>query len=326
MSATFPKVPRPHVDNVSAIADFAEIECLKQSDRNLSVIDVASAMQLAVDEDEDEGIHRSVTDAFKELEERLRNCGPDDGRYPFSLDPRGDVLRFRGLGECDIGLNYLYLLWATQLNMKSDRVHAGCNGTELFEELSKEVAVRYLGGPAPSVGAVVFGTARFGDAEDDDELDRSSFIDAINFLCEKMGEGYGYKAHRDSRLRAKDGKLDLVAWRSFADNRPGKLICFGQCKTGTSWERSLHDLQPKGFCVKWMEKSPSVSPVRLFFVADRLPSTNWTDRSVDAGIIFDRCRITEHVAGSGMPLPKSLASKIGKWVHAAAKSKGVSLR
>lgn len=326
MSVTFPKVPRPHLDNVSAIADFAEIECLKQGDRNLSVTDVASAMQLPVDEDEDDEIHHSVTEAFKELEARLHNCGPDDGRYPFSLDSRGDVLRFRGLGKRNIGLNYLYLLLATRLNMANDRIHADLNGTVLFEQLSMEVAVRYLGGPAPTVAAVVFGTARFGDAEDDEELDRSKFEDVLTALCKEMGEGHGFKANPDTRLRAKDDKLDVVAWRRFADMRPGKLILFGQCKTGTSWERSLRDLQPQGFCTKWMVKSPPVIPGRLFFVADRLPVANWTNRCTDAGIIFDRCRITEHIASSNQPLPRSLSNSIHKWARAAAKSKGVPLR
>ena len=267
-----------------------------------------------------------MTDAFKELEERLRNCGPDDGRYPFSLDARGDVLRFRGLGKRNIGLNYLYLLFATRLNMKNDLIHAGLNGTVLFEQLSKEVAVRYLGGPAPTVEAVVFGTARFGDAEDDEELDRSSFKDVVSALCQEMGEGHGYKANPDTRLRAKDDKLDVVAWRRFADMRAGKLILFGQCKTGTSWEKALRDLQPQSFCTKWMVKSPPVIPGRLFFVADRLPAANWTNRCTDAGIIFDRCRITEHVASSNEPLPTSLSNNIGKWARAAAKSKGVPLR
>ena len=58
----------------------------------------------------------------------------------------------------------------------------------------------------------------------------------------------------ETKVTAKDGKLDIVVWRRFADGRPGQLIGFGQCKTGTSWPDDLTKLQPEGFCAKWMLK------------------------------------------------------------------------
>lgn len=324
--STFPKIPKPHIDNVSAIADFAEIYCLQQSDRNISITDVASAISLSRDEDEDDRIQLSVVDAFGELEERLQNCGENDGRYPFSISSRGELLQFKGIGPADAGLNYLYLLLATRLNMRDDRVHGGCDGALLFEELSKEAAVRFLGGPAPTIGSMVFGTARFGQANGDDELDHHSFREAVNSLCKEMGEGFGYRANPDlGRSRAKDDKLDVVVWRKFADKRPGKLIAFGQCKTGTSWQTELSTLQPQSFCVKWMDKAPPVSPIRLFFVADRVPKTNWSNRCTDAGILFDRCRITE-CASSQERLPSDLMKRIGQWTKAVARAKGLNLK
>lgn len=330
ISKSFPEVPIPHTDNVCKIADFAELECLKQRDHNLSIADVASAMGLPYGEDDEDRTHNSISEAFQELEQRLKHCGDADGRYPFCLNDRGDLLRFRGIGSDGLGLNYLYLLLATRLNMRDERVHAGFNGTELFEELSKEVAVRYLGGPATSVGSVVYGTARFGEASGDDELDRHTFKDAVNSLCKQMGEGYGYKSHPDTRSRAKDDKLDVVAWRNFADSRSGKLIAFGQCKTGTHWDTELTTLQPATFCNNWMEKAPLVKPVRLFFVTDRVPRVNWSNRCSAAGILFDRCRITEYVSGEYVAkdaqLPAILSKNIGRWTRAAAKSKGLALR
>ncbi len=326
MTSSFPKVPKPHLDNVSAIADYVEIECLKQRDGNLSILDVASAIQMPLDGVAEDDIHQSVTDAFAEVAERMNNCGADDGRYPFTLDSRGGLIRYRGTGKRKIGMTYLYLLFATRLNMRSERVHSGYNGTELFEELSKEVAVRFLGGPHSSVSSLIFGTARFGVLEEDDEIDMATFQGAVTSLCHEVGEGLSFKPYPDARIRAKDGKLDVVVWRKFADKRPGKLVLFGQCKTGTSWESSLHDLQPLGFCAKWMEKLPPVLPVRLFFVADRLPAANWTDRTTNAGILFDRCRIIESLSGSTVSLEVELSRKIEKWVKAASKSKGVVLQ
>lgn len=334
--------PKPHIDNVAAIADFAELECLRRDDANVSVTDIARIIQREPDEITEDSAFERVVEAFGELENRIRHCGDDLGCYPFQLLDSGEVLQFKRPSKSTAkpSLTYLYLLLATRMNMTKDRSQGGEDATKLFEELCSEVALRFLGGPGPGIHAIVFGTGRLPehhDLNDEAELDKGVFQLAVDQLCSVLKEGFQFQAYSAStRVKAKDGKLDVVAWRSFADQRPGQLIGFGQCKTGRSWHRNLRDIQPEEFCKKWMLKSPAVIPVRMFFVADRIaPDRSRGDRADDehgiwyehcaaAGILFDRCRIMEF-AHRHNDLPKSLVGRISKWVKAATKAEGLRI-
>ncbi|HET6247176.1 MAG TPA: hypothetical protein VFE47_05695 [Tepidisphaeraceae bacterium] len=204
--------------------------------------------------------------------------------------------------------------------MQADRNAGGHDGTVLFEHFCASVATNFLGGPA-GTSAFVFGTGRVTEElRDADQLDESQFEQAVNNLCKNLKEGFGFSKHPESKVTAKDGKLDVVAWRGFADERLGRLIVFGQCKTGTHWEGDLTKLSPQTFCDKWLKKAFAVLPLRLYFVADRV-LTNWYDRTKDAGIIFDRCRLMQYAE----PLEQSLFSKIRDWTEASAKSEGINL-
>ena len=113
-----------------------------------------------------------------------------------------------------------------------------------------------------------------------------------------------------------DGRLDVVAWIPFGDELPGKLIGFGQCKTGTNYRDDLTELQPDGFVQKWMRSSLIVPPVRMFFVSEALgttPEERFED-SVDAGLLFDRCRIVDLSNG----VDEEVLQAVQQWTSAAA--------
>ena len=188
--------------------------------------------------------------------------------------------------------------------MKNDRQHASLDGAELFEYLSLEVAKRYWGGLKDTrVDGLVFGTARLNrDADDDDQINAASFSAAVGQLSDAMREGNGYKAKDPPPIKARDAKLDLAVWRDFADQcsskkvdhlryRHGKLIGFGQCKTGNTWHGEVEKLQPEKFCENWFRDSPLVKPVKLFFVSDRFVHP-WHEKTRGM-IFFDRCRILD---------------------------------
>ncbi|MEK6235154.1 MAG: hypothetical protein N2C14_10600 [Planctomycetales bacterium] len=205
------------------------------------------------------------------------------------------------------------------MNMLNDRVHAKQDATLLFEVLCQEVAVRHWGGPSPFVKAFIFGTARADEASDDDEIDETGFKASVDQLCKELGEGIQYSPPEDGyRITARDGKLDVVVWRRFADKRSGQLIGFGQCKTGTHWKTGLSQLRPEDFADKWFLQRPAVIPIRLYFVADRV-TTHWYDACKDGGIVFDRCRIMEHA----IDLPGELVDRLRKWVDAAMETQGL---
>jgi hypothetical protein len=313
--------PAPVSDNIHTIGDFVEVDCLSRKDLTSSHEDL---VQVLVKEHElDDNLLRNfANDVFAELELRQRHSGDKPPKYPFRLESQGALLRFEKESNNQHWL-YLFLLFATRKNMKSDRVHAGLDGTELFEQLCAIVADRFWGGPCDEVEAEVFGTGReTANLKDTDPLpDQPKFTNRVNGLCNLIGEGEGYKAKHADPVTARDGKLDIVVVRRFADQRNGKLIGFGQCKTGTHWETDLMKLRPSEFAKKWMVEQPAVMPVRMYFVADRV-RLRWYERSTDAGILFDRCRIVEYAKD----LPKPLHKNLVKWTKAAMKSEKLSIR
>lgn len=304
----WPGVPSPHAE-VHEIADFAELLCWREgiSSANSLVHDVARLAENDYSDGvpEEEFLSEQVKEAYEELERRVKDCG---GSYPFCIGKRGDTLRAlpcNGSGKFDI---YKYLLLATRLNMSKSRRHAGIDGTLLFERLSSEACREYFGDHAESM---VFGTA----------AGESGFQEKVNDLCVKLGEGTGYTSHVRKQGSERDGKLDVVAWKHFSDGLEGKLIAFGQCKTGTEFRNALNELQPDSFCRKWMRTPLALVPVRTFFIAEALPRLNWFNYVSDGGLVFDRCRIVD----VSRHISEDTSTKVKAWTDAAASATGLPI-
>ena len=292
------------------LADFAELQAWQNS--SVSATDVSRLLGRLDENDyphgvpEEDEIDEIVGDAYDETERRLTVCR---NGYPFSTDQRGYILRVRrGLGYVKY-VTYKYLLLATRLNMSDNRVHSGIDGTLLFEELAAEVARAYLGTRAQ---CLVFGTAnqRFG------------FPGRVDDLCRQLGEGGGFVNRNGASPRAQDGKLDVVAWKSFTDGFAGQLIVFGQCKTGTNYKDTLTQLQPDAFCKKWLRDQPALIPVRTLFITEALPrseQSDWYNTAADSGLLFDRCRIVDFCDD----ISANTLDKVITWTVAAAAATGL---
>jgi hypothetical protein len=300
----WPTVPAPQAP-AHELADFVELQCWKNG--RTSHTEVSRALIPLEENDysdgvpEDDKAEEVVGSALQEIEHRRSVCGC---RYPFALE-RGGVLRIDVSDEC--GIVYLYLLLATRLNMARDRIQADIDGTLLFENLSAETAREYFGTRAESF---VFGTASGTDA----------FPNKVDDLCQRLKEGYGYDTLSGTGARHQDGKLDVVAWKPFRDDRAGKLIGFGQCKTGTHWKDTLTQLQPDGFCSLWMRLRPVLVPVRMFFVTEAIGRGAWRENATDAGLLFDRCRVIDFSGRVG----KRVLEQVVAWTKAAAETAGLA--
>lgn len=297
------RLPSAPSDSASPheFADFAE--WIAWTEGSASERRVSRNIEVLADNDyyngvpEDDTTEGKIKDAFAVIRHRVDACR---GAYPFEISDTGQTLRLRNESKDERNegqLIYRYLLLATRMDMKNHRRHADIDGTEILEELSAEVARNYLGERADSM---VFGTA-----------EGLAFPDKVKKLCERLNEGGGFKG--SGHLAVKDGKLDVVAWKHFADRRVGKLIAFGQCKTGTSYKDSFTQLQPNSFCQRWLKTSFVCPPVRMFFLADELSREQLEDNSWDAGLIFDRCRIVDF---SG-DIRSDVIDRIGRWTVAA---------
>lgn len=246
---------------------------------------------------EEDRIDGFVGEAYGEIQRRDVACR---GGYPFALDEYGKTLRPKETNENHRYEIYKYLLLATRLNMTKSRKHAGIDGTLLFEELAAEIVQSYFG---PRSEKFVFGTS----------VESPSFSARVMKLCEQMQEGIGFMSRSHSHRRKQDDKLDVVAWIPFADNLPGKLLAFGQCKTGTSYRDTLSQLQPDAFCKKWLHPQPVLTPIRMFFVAEALPRLEWENIGIEAGLLFDRCRIVDYSDG----ISEEILEKLKAWTAAA---------
>ena len=302
----WPGVPSPRADT-HELGDFVELLSWRQGSVSATTV-IQDLGRLAENEysegvPEEEEIPVEVEDAFREIERRIE---ASNGGYPFEFNANGTVLYpIRGSDEAR-NVVYKYMLLSTRLDMNKSRIHAGLDGTELLERLAAVVARQYLGGRAESM---IFGTSE----------DSSDFPAKIDILCQMLEEGGGFVERGAGARRMKDDKLDVVAWTPFADRREGKLIAFGQCKTGTNWKSQVTQLQPNNFCSKWFRDQPTLIPVRMFFISEALSSVDWRNESVDAGLLFDRCRIVDFCSG----LDSDLLLSLRHWTTAAAIATGL---
>lgn len=284
------------------LADFAEIVCLQESGVSTAALTRLLVAQAENDyydgvPEDDIEISEAVAEAFNEIHDRDSRCR--DG-YPFTFVRAQGLLRLKRENANHKHIVYQYLLLATRLNMQRERLQADINGALLFEELAAETARAYLG---PRAESLVFGTA----------AGEQRFPAKVNELCRLIKEGDGYRQSGRALTYVQDGKLDIVAWKPFADNLAGKLIAFGQCKTGTHFKDEVTQLQPESFCRKWMRSFPVLIPMRTFFVAEALPQSDWFELASDAGLLFDRCRILDYCDN----VSESVLRKVISWTQAA---------
>ncbi len=245
-------------------------------------------------------VEAAIDEAFEEIQQRQEQCGTG---YPFEIGKDGYTLNHRPDHDNIVRMVYKYLLLATRLDMSKHRTHAEIDGTLLFERLCEGIARTYFGDR--SEGLV------FGYSSQD-----NNFSERVDELCAALGEGIGYRRIEGFDETARDGKLDVVVWKPFADGLPGKLIGFGQCKTGTNYQDTLEQLQPDTFCRNWLHRFPAVLPIRMFFVAEALRhSTEHRYRGASsAGILFDRCRIIDFIAN----VDHKVLFDVAKWVSEAS--------
>ena len=282
-----PKTPSPKATE-DELADFLEI--LAWKDGHASVTNVARH-QDSVDDNIDpageiyEGIqsqedeHLDIMESVAKLiEERQRICGDS---YPFELEHSGFVLK-KIKAEQDLKHRlYLYLLCATRLNMKSDKIISNIDGTLLMEDVGGTAIQGYLGSNTARV--FVMGTSS-----------GKVFKDRVAELTKEITEPGGFKTtgDEDTSVHVKDDGVDVIGWIPFKDNAYNKLIVFAQAKTGTNWRDNTYQCQPESFQNKWLSKHMTVSPIRAFCVAESVSrGDGWANLVYETGIFFDRCRI-----------------------------------
>lgn len=276
-------------DEVVDHADWVEITTLFKADGSVSREDLSRAIFRARGGRE-EAARIVAEDAFKELRDRAQSCARADGSsgYPFDFSNDGATIsrRFAARRWPKEILPYLFLLTITRADMSSSkRKHAGIDPTGLFERLCAEALREFWGGASLHSDAIVFHSSP-------KRPPLGKFASSVEKLSELLGDGGGWKPGARSP-KGGDGKLDVVAWRKFSDGRSGVLAGFAQCKTGIHWRDHVRELDPLAFAGKFMREPFIISPIRIYMVPNRVLKSRWNDDLRDAGLLMDRCRITQ---------------------------------
>ena len=268
-------LPFPSTD-IHALADWVEVSCIFSTGGRCSLGDLSRQLkQSSVLEDENLDSDSLEADVVNELLNRA-NAASDS--YPFTVDGSKVLLK----SDFEDFLPYTFCLCLSYFG-DNRRIGVRLFPRRLFEAISCLAAGSYLKGES----------VRFGSPRD---TLPAGFDEAIGKLCLLIGEGGGLK-ERGFR-KGQDDTLDVVAWRDSPDKRPGKLLLFGQCASGKNWKEKASELQPPDFCDTWLINRP-ISIVKAFFVPCSVDSSDWALKSIRAGIIFDRCRISYWVKQSG---------------------------
>ena len=294
----------PITSNTYELADYLELQCLV-NDGIYSINDALSHIGIISDEEnngegimnEDDSLYDKLQQALQEVDRRDLACAQ---HYPFiTYQNQIQLKEAKEKIHSDWQLAYIFLLLATRLNMIEHKKVDSVDGTQLFEHLSAIAVKNHFGNNAQSI---VFGTGVKG-----------GFKEKVTLLINKLGEGGFAQNPEESTFDEKDGGVDVVIWKAFADQNKGKFIGFGQCKTGTEWRPQVGALLPNEFCKSYFSKQPFFCPVKMFFVAESFRE-NWEKISRRAGILFERCRIMENLSDIDKEEYNCLLKQMSQWV------------
>lgn len=298
--------------NHEELADWLELEAVLSADHSSSTEDLVGILRRTSsvdaiedpDDDSDDGDPGSeqaqavASSAFSLLEARQLACG-GPANYPFDIS--GGRLTLRATPESS---HYIFMLLLTAVGptVGPKRIKPA----KTFEELCTRAAEGYLGGPTNRAQAFRFGAPR--------KRPLGKLSQAVDHLCLLLNEGGGCKAPEEADHTG-DAQLDIVAWREFPDKDAGKIIAFGQCAAGTTdVGDKMSELNAWAFSMKWFRDPLAVQPVRLFFVpwdyGARRKTTRYRHNVIDAGVVFDRCRI---IACESLLAPLPVTVEQSKW-------------
>lgn len=300
MPYKFPNLPSAKAYK-EEVADFWEIQAVRNPGQYISRTQISRIIATGLDEIDHEGIESEDDILDSRLDDVLielrRRQDFSSGKYPFSFKKYSLKLN----EETNLNRNiYLFLLLCTRFNMLNSKLQNEIDGTLLFEELCADVATGYFGKTSNSY---VFGTAIAGN-----------FESKVKDLITNIGEGKAFKNPNKNAPTKNDDSVDIIAWKGFSDKRPGKLIAFGQCKTGTSWQDEIQKLKPGNFCDNWFLESPILEPIPLVFITDTLIEDFNFHSSQKGYLFFNRFRILELIKNN---LDNKIQTNIQSWLDGA---------
>ena len=226
-------------------------------------------------EDEELALDQVNGDLIQEIERREELLG--DLFYPYTRE--GASLSYQG----SITFSYEFCLFAS---LQRDYSTGPFRQIPIiFELLAAEVARLYLGNAASAI--------RTGWPSHDSDERPSDFRDLMNLLNHRTEGEFCWNPcpPNDAGRLPKDEGLDLVAWKTFGDQRLGKLFLLGQCACGNDWHSKFHDLT-KEKLEKWLNPITYTEFLRCFSIPYHIPGHHvFAQVGRQGGLVFDRTRL-----------------------------------
>lgn len=117
--------------------------------------------------------------------------------------------------------------------------------------------------------------------------DTTSMLDAVGKLAGLLKQGtVALQAPLGETRYAKDGGVDVVAWRDHHDGRPAKIIVYGQCASGMNWEG-----KPVRSKVDRMDGYYTDSPSKHWLPALLTPFPLYMDKENSHGLANEEARL-----------------------------------
>ena len=235
-------------------------------------------------------------------EEVARRVGLMGTSYPFDIE--NNTLKYR---QSPSGV-YEFCLAASLQTDKSSLPFAYI--VRAFEKISALISAEFIGPPADVFHT---GAPRLGTIP-------NRFDDAIKAIERATGEWRWNPddIYPEEYASSGDEGLDFIIRKQADKFRRGQMFLIGQCACGEDWLDKWHDLTMEKLG-KWV-RAPLVPPVRIFATPFVLSHGNIDDAQREAGMVFDRARLTLVSSGLGME------SEFAAWVPELKKLAELVLR
>ena len=243
-----PPVPR---DTRSRLADWLEVECLvalrgvsASRFRRFGAAPDESGHETELDQDAHERLETEIleeepahweAEVADEIEWREKVL---DRLYPFRLErslTNWKLVQTTKSPDAAVQAGRLCYLFCLLLSAIRDSLIPEESNLTLSKEAPRDFERIATSASITLVGGDGF---HFGWPRDKGTNLRTATVEVSRKL--------GWKPRSDDPLwstgNEKDAGIDVIAWRDFEDNRPGRLLLFGQAASGAGWEKKPVEL------------------------------------------------------------------------------------
>lgn len=259
----------PDIDDAYALADWIEVMMLLSQKPQISRAQLIEALAANIGSTRQD-VETSVNLLFAEIGRRRRIV---DRGYPLIIDD--NLIRH----DRESNLEFYKFLLLISLDGPMRRGRRYKDVDEIFDKVVCAAIKSYLGNGSEAV--------RFGWPVSDDRPKK--FKHALEWLSNKIGMPVGSGIPAPS---TKDGGVDVVAWKPFADHRTAFIIAFAQCTVQSNWYPKGKDVIERIWLSRIDTGGSALTSLAVPFVIPK-NFDKWDDLRRTVSIVFDRLRLAQ---------------------------------